>query len=208
MLLHPDSPDHVRALTREILADPAFAPRQTFLQWVSERFSGLSAPDIPWNSTLAHVVWWGVIIWCTLTVIAIAAHVAWTARQGLPRGKAVRVQGLDQASPAPEPLSFRQLTEQICRYGEAGSFAEAVPLMMRALLRRLTEQGLLHEQPGKTNGDYLRELPSSAQGGAAFRAFVAECERFVYGGRPCRMESFQHLHRLYLQVLADVEPLA
>ena len=193
----------VRRVTREILSEPRFMPRTTFWQRVGQWFSRWDAPDIDLGGA-GTVLLWVLIIWCSLTLLAILAHLAWTvfvlvrSRGGggiTPRGpRFVR----------PEELSYEQLREAMLRAGREGKFREALRLMMLALLRWLdgAEAVSLHES--KTNADYVREYSRELGGYTLFSDFTRRFDLLIYGGGKCDAASFKELIALSEQVRGNV----
>jgi hypothetical protein len=90
------------------------------------------------------------------------------------------------------------------RLAELGRFREALGMMMLVLLRRLDERGIVRFNPGKTNGDYVREYPSVGPGREEFQSFSGTFDVLVYGGGSCRQETYRNMQSLFEQVQSHV----
>ena len=61
---------------QEILSDPRFASHKTFWQWLGEKLARWEGPHLPKGAK--RFIFWAVMTWCILTLLAIFAHLIWT----------------------------------------------------------------------------------------------------------------------------------
>ena len=203
----PDA-ETIRQATRDILADPRFSPRKTFLQWLLEKLSwDWTGPAGNWPA--ADPRWfWPVIVLCMAILAAILGHFGWwVAVQWRSRRRAARAAGLDAEFAhfrRAEDLPEEDLAALARRLAAARRFREALGALALALLRRLDVAGILRFQTGKTNGEYLREFPRAAPGREPFGRFVAAFDRTVYGGAACGPDTYARLNALREEIAAHV----
>lgn len=199
----PD-PETIRSVTREILADPRFAPRKTWAQWLAEKLGNWDGPDLGLPEGIAEVVVWILLIWCVLTLLAILGHFIWTIAVliGLPGGR--------RSVPPARTMQAQRLTpdQTLARMqalAQAGQFREALGLMMAALLEALGSAGILKLHESKTNGEYVREYPDGRPGREDFRQFIRSGDAAVYGGSPCGAATYHELHGLFERIQQHVQ---
>ena len=77
--------------------------------------------------------------------------------------------------------------DEIYRQGRAahaeGRFADAIILLFRAMIARLTERGLLLNDPSRTNREHLRDLRRREGEAQALRSAIPTFEHVRYGER-------------------------
>jgi hypothetical protein len=124
----------------------------------------------------------------TGVVIAVAiALVLWllldTGALGRRRRRATTPVG-----PAARVTAHRPRSRDLFREGRAaraeGRFADAVVLLFRAIVTRLTERGVLLDDPSRTNREHLRDLARRKREAPALVATLPAFERVRYGGAP------------------------
>jgi len=190
---------------QDILADPRYAPRKTFVQWLLESLSRIHKPDQP-ASGWQEVLWWIVLIWCGLTVIAIVGHILWQVASLLGIRIGGRLRGTRARwARAPRPESLEQIQARVRELAARGAFREAVSVMMLALVRWLEHAGLLAFHNSKTSGDYVREYPRASGGRDAFREFALTFDHIAYGGERCDRAAYSRADHLFQRVLKHVE---
>jgi hypothetical protein len=186
----------IKMHTRQILSEPALAPRTTFWQWLWEKFSRWEKPDFHLGSDWAKLIWSVTFIWCVLALLAILTHLIWTIYLLIWPNRRRRNR---TAGPGVEPVkstSFDDLYRTAQALAEKGAFSEAIGVMMVALLRLLDSAGIVRFHESKTNGDYVREYPSGFTGRNEFRKFVLVAERAVYGHFPCDHQTYWQMNSL------------
>lgn len=84
---------------------------------------------------------------------------------------------------------------------ERGRYDEAAHLLHAAVIDALTRGGAVKWHPSRTNGDYARDLRRRGSPlAAAFRAFVSDFERVVFGMRGVTREDYLRLRRAAEQI--------
>lgn len=200
--LAPMHSQRVRELTREILSEPRFAPRGTLWQWLMAHVANWHVPSLgPWGQVLV----WGVLIWSALTLAAIVAHTIWTLRALWGASKASHA-GQAPALWRRQSVGVEQLEQDLQRYVAAGRYREALAIMMLLALRRLEAAGLVSLHESKTNGEYVREVPSGAPVRTSLKQLVQYFDRVVYGGGPCGPDQLERMRALMQQVVDDARP--
>ncbi|MHC4744253.1 MAG: hypothetical protein ACYS8Z_20245, partial [Planctomycetota bacterium] len=197
----PDK-DTIVSETRHILADPRFAPKRTFWQWLSAKLAGWDPPRIAGAGGIVRVLVWILSIWCVLTILAILAHLVWTlyVLAGPVRRGGGSHYGAVTAL-AIETMSIDQLLAKAKELAEKGAFAEALGFLMVSILRRLGDAGLVKFHMSKTNGDYVREYPPENPTKTEFQEFVMAFEKTVYGGVTCNRKYFDNMHVLSEEIV-------
>lgn len=200
----PD-PETIRAETKEILSHRRFAtrrsPLQKFRQWLAEKLSRLNLPSLGLGGGVGRVVWWIIIIWCVLTLVAIIGHMVWTLATFL---RGTRSSRLGLKRPHFERLqerSFKELAEMMRELARQGKFREAIGVMMIALVRWLDGADVLRFHQSKTNGDYVREYPAARAGRGEFRRFTLAFDGTIYGGSKCDSNEYRRMNDMFEQVL-------
>ena len=207
----PDRADAsvIKAETEKILADPRLSRRPSLMEWLVEKLGGPNGPSIDWNSGWARVLFWLILLFCILSLLAILAHLIWTLYV-LFHGERGAAGEADLSRPhfglVPPNASYQELEAMRRRLADEGRFREAVAVMMAALLRWLEAAGLVQFHPGKTNGDYLREFPPIKPGREALGDFIREFDGTVYSGLPCGVRSYQQMESLLERVFTNVGP--
>lgn len=78
---------------------------------------------------------------------------------------------------------------------QRGAFAQAIDDLYAALLRRLDGDGIIHIQPSRTNGDYLRDVRRERSEIAPdVRAILTDVESVHFGARSPSAELFSRIH--------------
>jgi len=175
------------------------------MQWLVRKLMEWGRPDLNLSEGLLGVLQWLLVIWCVLTLLAILVHIIWTLTvlvrtrsQGSgAEGRRLRFRRVPAAS-------YQEAQEQMRRLAERGALREALSLMMTALLLWLDEAGVVKWHQSKTNGDYVREYPSSRAAQDIFRRFVGAFDNVVYGAAPCEPETYVRMHAMFDQVMSDV----
>ena len=196
----------IQSTVQDILADPRYAPHQTFWQWLSQQLGSWKGPGVHLPPGVAGVLEAIFLVWCVAALLAILAHIIWTLvtvsrARGRLSGRGARLGrfGRDEA------LSYEELLDHMRALAGKGAYREALGAMMLALLRRLDAARLVRFHPSKTNGDYVRDYPPFRPGGGDFRRFVSSFDAMVYGGAACGPDAYGRMHALFEQVRSDVE---
>jgi hypothetical protein len=196
----PDA-ETIRMHVQKILAEPRFATHKTFWQWLKEKLARWEGPRL--SEGVKKIIFWVVLAWCLLTLLAIFIHLGWTIWLLVRPPKSSPGATLPAGSERYENASFEQLWEHAAELARAGSFRAATGVLLVALLRRLDSLKVLHFHKSKTNGEYLREYPSHDAGRHSFAQFIATFERSIYGGSEVAGPAYETMSTLAKQVLSD-----
>lgn len=183
--------ESARRVTQEVLAGPEFESLDsgpTLLDRIGEVLEAVIGEIVVFLSNLPTWVWWVVVIWMIVTLVAIIGHLIWVliqtvgstggGRSGSGTGRRTHpgsffdVENLDEQS-------VRQRAEQLLRDGDWQ--AAARHLYVAALLW-LDRTGRVRFHQSKTNGDYLRELVGRPDLSRAFVSLTQLFEPVAYGG--------------------------
>ena len=193
----------IRGEVGEILADPRFAPRKDFLQWLGEKLTGWHLPDV--STGMGEILVWILMIWCLLTLLAILGHIGWTFAVLLGnRRRSANGMGVGARGGREHELSYEELRERARALAAKGQFRQAVGVMMTALLRFLDRAGLLRFHQSKTNGDYVRECAAAGATAEEFRRFAGAVDALVYGGAACNSVSYRGVSSQFDRILSHV----
>ena len=177
-------PAEARQRADEILAQPEFRPPEpTFLErifeWIGERLGDVfSAVGQGAGNTVVAVV----LIGALLAVIGLLAY-----RASTQSGRVGRTGGTGDAVlvEVEERRSVTAWLDLAREHEAAGEWREALRCRYRALVGGLIERRLLRDVPGRTAGEFRRELATTAPAVAAPFADASELfEEAWYGNRP------------------------
>jgi len=191
----------IRAQMEKILADPYYAPRKTFGQWLREKLLRWDGPHLP--KWLTSFLYHAVLLWCILTLLAIFAHLAWTIWLLVRPQQDSPAAALSGGPEDYETASCEQIWERSAELARNGAFRDASGVLLLALLRRLDSLKVLHFHKSKTNGEYVREYPSQRAGRREFGQFIAAFERHIYGGSDVGRPAYDTMTTLAQQVLGN-----
>ena len=195
----------IRTEVRNILSEPRFAPRRTFLQWLADKLSGWKGPSLGLPKSLTTVLFYIFLVWCVLTLLAILAHLVWTVVvtvKGSAKGSGMSWRRADTASEG--EATYDELCREMRRLAEQGLFRRATGVMMRALLCWLDRVEAVTFHHSKTNGDYVREYTRELPQRDGFRRFAVGFDVLVYGNAPCEAATYERMKTLFEQVQGDV----
>jgi hypothetical protein len=170
--------------------------------WLLEHLPRWEGPAL--HGGWVEVLYWLFIVWGGLAVLAVLVHLGWTlatlfgerSSRGGPLIGQLHADGQRAVSADELHLGAR-------RAADRGEFAQAVALLMAALLTMLADRKVLRAHPSKTNGEYLREYPAAAAGQDAFGRFVRQFDRVVYGQAPCDRQTFDAFGDLFERIRTD-----
>jgi Domain of unknown function (DUF4129) len=192
-------PEQVREVVREVLSRPEFRPPQRslterVLDWVLELIGRLLAAL--GGSGAGGIV--GLVL-LALALVGVGVLVARFSRGLTPSPElAAAVPGARRRSAA----EWRAEAEALER---AGAWREAVRSRYRALVADLAARGLVEEVPGRTAGEYRREVGRAVP--EATPDFAGATELFEaawYGRSPTGAGEAAHLRDLSDRVLRRV----
>lgn len=186
----------IKMHTGQILSEPALASRKTFWQWLGDKFSRWKRPNLDLGSGWATFIRSVILIWCVLALLAILAHLIWTIRLLVWPNRHRQNAITGSSSIAVKITSFEELYKMAQELAEKGAFAEAISLLILALLRLLDSVGTIRFHESKTNGDYVREYPSDHVGRNEFRRFVLIFEQTIYGSFRGDRQTYSQMNSL------------
>ena len=193
----------IRTHARDIVADPRFARRISFADWLRQKLGRWERPETRLPDWLGQGLVWTIIVWCVLTLVAILAHLVWTIWL-LVRPASQLGSGAGSASAdSYDSATFEQLWQRSAELARQRAFRDAVGVLALALLRRLESMQILRYHKSKTNGEYVREYPGERPGRREFGEFVATFERTVYGGLPVQEQTHQTMSTLAERIIKD-----
>lgn len=191
------SADEARRAAEEILARPEFrrpepSPFERAQDWVGERLGdllrGLTAGGA------GTVVAWVLLGLAVAVVVALAARVLRTTRRVPTRPLALDV---ERRRP---PADWRAEAE---RREAAGDWKAALRCRYRALVADLIARDLLDDLPGRTAGEYRREVADHVPAVAGEFAGASELfERAWYGDLPTGPDALRRFRELAERVEA------
>lgn len=191
----------IRAQVEDICADPSLATHKTLWQWLREKLARWEGPHL--SQGLSAFLWWAIVIWCVLTLLAILAHLVWTIWLLVRPLRSSPAAALRAGVESYENATFEQLWERSAALARAGAYRDATGLLLLALLRRLDAWKILRFHKSKTNGEYLREYPSRGAGRSQFTQFILAFERSIYGGAEVAGPAYETMSTLAQQVLSN-----
>lgn len=187
--------ERARRVTEEVLADDAFAGlrerEQTWwrdtLEMIGDAFFGVLA----FINALPTWLWWIVVIWMVLTVVAICAHLLWMLVQamgglGFGRGRpgvAANAHGHVGSLYGIDDLDSDAVATRADQLIAAGDWPAAARHLYVAALLWLDRVGRVNFHQSKTDRDYLRELAGDATLSRRFGTLAGLFEAVAYGGR-------------------------
>jgi Domain of unknown function (DUF4129) len=170
-------PDRVREVVREVLARPEFRPPdrtllQRALDWLLEQAGRLLAEL--GASGAGGIVGLAVLALALLGVGLLAARFS----RGMTASPEMRA--AVRAAPRRPAADWRAEAEA---HERAGRWRPAVRCRYRALVAELAARGLVDEVPGRTAGEYRREVGRSLPDAAADFAGATELFELAWYGR-------------------------
>ena len=193
--------DEARQRADEILARPEFRPpEQTLLQraldWVDETIRSVLSTLL--TGSAGSIIAWVVLALFIVVVVVVASRVLRTV-QSVPTHHVEH-----DARQARTALDWAREADACEREGK---WKEGLRCRYRALVAALIERDMLRDVPGRTTGEFRRELgehaPSEAV--AAFDEATDLFEAAWYGDRPTGADESASFRRLADDVLSEVK---
>jgi Domain of unknown function (DUF4129) len=196
----PDrDPEQVRAVVREVLSRPEFRPPhrsviERLFDWALELIGRLLA--VLGGSGAGGIV--GLVL-LALVLVGVGVLAARFSR-GLTPSPEVAA-----AVPAGRRRSAAEWRAEAAAQERAGAWREAVRSRYRALVADLASRGLVEEVPGRTAGEYRREVGHALPGAATDFAGATELFEVAWYGRArTGADEAAHLRDLSDRVLRRV----
>jgi hypothetical protein len=194
-------PDQVRAVTHEVLSRPEFRPPERSLleqvvDWVLELIGRLLAAL--GGSGAGGIV--GLVL-LALVLAAVGVLAARFSRGLTPSPEVAAAVAGGRRRSAAEWRAEAEAQER------AGAWREAVRSRYRALVADLASRGLVEEVPGRTAGEYRREVGQALPGAATDFAGATELFEVAWYGRSATgPQEAAHLRDLSDRVLQRARP--
>ncbi|MEN6449118.1 MAG: DUF4129 domain-containing protein [Thermoguttaceae bacterium] len=193
-----------RSAIKEVLAQPEFgdlradpsALSRQFIEWLSSMTHGIASAI----GMLPTWLWWLIVVWMIVTLVAILAHLLYTLvimLGGVSRSshRAARRGHPGQLLGVPE-LEFDSIYEEARRLLADGDWLAATKYLYVAAILWLDRQGAIVFRLSKTNHDYIRELRTRVAIQAAFRRLTGCFEPIMYGGQPASMSNSEDMAKM------------
>ena len=188
----------MREAADRILARPEFhedgrslleRARDAVTGWVEDRLGDLV------GGGGGQLVGWVVVVVLTLAAVVFAVRLTRGVR---------RDPGLAPVRPASARRTAATWRAEAERFEADGRWRAALRCRYRALVADLAERGLVEEVPGRTAGEYRRQVEAALPEAApAFAGATTLFEGVWYGGRPTGAAEAARLRDLEQRVLAD-----
>ncbi len=166
----------------DLHADP-FATWRMILGWLQGLFQRVGG----FLRGLPEWLFWTIVVWMILTLLAILAHLIYTLAMLL-RGTSSPLRGNPKGSRMAgellgiKDLDFDTVYAEARRLLAAGDWPAATRYLYVAAILWLDRQGWIAFKKSKTNRDYIDELAARARIQGSFRQLTADFEPIVYGG--------------------------
>ena len=194
----PERHDRSREVVREVLAGRDFAhlQREEKLSLMQRLRLGLISA-VRWIGdffeSMPRWLWWTVLIWMVLTLLAIVGHLVYTLVTAI-SPRALRATGQGEGGSFSErwlgerDLDYEELYERARQLLGKGDLTEAVRYLFVAGLMLLQRRGWVRFHRSKTDGDYLRELTPHPRIREALTDLTRTFEATAYGGAAATQE--------------------
>jgi hypothetical protein len=189
----------VREAADRILARPEFDADQRSLLERARDAVGRWFEDLLGELTGGgggQLVGWAVVIVLTTAAVVFAVRFTRTAR---------RDPGVVEGRPAVRPRTAAEWRAEAADHEAAGRWRPALRCRYRALVADLAARGLVEEVPGRTTGEYRRQVDTAVPDVAsAFDGATSLFEGAWYGGRDTGADDAARFRELEARVLAGV----
>jgi len=205
-----------RDAVNRVLAEPEFADLRrdvqswwmALLQWLERTVLGIGR----WFDRIPSWLWWTIVIWLILTLLAIFAHFAYVLWGMIVSSAARRGPAGESPSGRGELLGIRDLEfDSVYRRARellsSREWAQATKYLYVAAILWLDRQGWAQFKSSKTDYDYLRELSDRPRSRQAFRDLTNRFESTVYGGVPSTADLCQEMTSLLDHLFREADPV-
>lgn len=189
----------VQAAVERVYARPDYQERHGIREWLAgivSRFWAWVADQLQAFGELKVThpwIWWLVVSWLVITVLALLAHLIWTTLQAARRGEDAGPEGAGAKSRAPKPRTAADWEAEAARLAAEGRMRQAAAALYQALLLRLDGRGAVRFDPSKTPGDYRREARKQPEASQRLNAFLRLFEPVAFGGRRLDAEGWERM---------------
>ena len=190
-------PDQIRSRADEILSRPEFERHKSLLQrvleWIGDQLSRFSFGVGGGPGFAGDLIGLILLAGAVVLVVVLVRSIRRTPRRPQPESE-LSVEEVARRSAS----AWRTDAE---RFEAEKRWREAMRARYRELVRTLVDERVLADVPGRTTGEYDRELAAARPAAAA--AFSELTERFEavwYGGQPATAEQHQRFCALAAEV--------
>lgn len=183
--------EQTRQAVREVLATREFAqlkesrenPLAKIIRWLSSVFSAIPK----FFASLPGWLWWVLLGWMIITLVAVLVHLLWTLIRTLGLGSGRGGARSSQTGLSGDgllgvaDLTFEQVHAEAMRLMQSGDWAAAIRHLYVAALLWLDHHGRVAFRPSKTNHDYLTELAPHPRVRKQFAGLTRVFEALAYG---------------------------
>lgn len=195
----PTAAEIERALT-EVYARPEFETRITWRDWLWARLGrvfgwiGEQLDGLRGLRDTQPVIFWIIVGWMVLTLVALVAHIVWTAVQVARRGDGSETTPRGKKTPGRQvPRTAADWEAEAARLAGEGRLREAAAALYQALLLRLDALGAVRVDASKTPGDYRREARKHPEAARALGGFLRLFEPVAFGGRDLDADGWERM---------------
>lgn len=167
-----------------------------------ERATRSGVDSLDGDSTWLQVIVWLVrgigmlLLSALLAVLVMALFSLWLARaasnRAEPSDDGAAMPKSEPRAPPPEVVPERHLAAARA-LAAAGEYTRALTELHLAVLLHLSQSGLIHARPGRTNGEYARELSARPELQGPFRELSRAAEAVQFGGQRLDAAGFERL---------------
>ena len=200
----------------EVLSLPEFADLRSdsaawwiaLLRWLSHAAEAVAT----FFQALPGWLWWTIVIWMILTLVAIFAHFAYVL-YGLLVSSASRWKSAGETGKGKgelfgiRDLDFDAVYRRARELLAVGEWSQATRYLYVAAILWLDRQGWLSFKVSKTNYDYLAELARQPGHRAKFGELTQRFESTVYGGQASTAAHCQQMASLVEVLLREATPV-
>jgi len=199
---HPEQAEtRVKRVVREVLAEREFVQlrREQKLTW-TQRVRQWIVRAVQWVDdafeSMPRWLWWTILIWMVLALLAIAAHLTYSLVMAISRPSARRLAAAQEGSFSERwlgerDLDYDELNERARRLVAERQFTAAVRYLFVAGLMLLQRGGWIQFHRSKTDGDYLHELRPYPRIRQAMEELTRIFERTAYGDHGASRDQVQ-----------------
>jgi uncharacterized protein DUF4129 len=155
------------------------------LGWIGDQLSRLAG-----LRETAPVVFWLIVTWLVVSLVALVGHMVWTAVQAARREEDTPAAAKAKAA---RPRTAADWEAEAARLAAEGKLREAAAALYQALLLRLDALGAIRFDASKTPGDYRIEARQDPRAARALGGFLRLFEPVAFGGRALDAEGWERM---------------
>lgn len=189
----------IQQAVAEVFARPEFEQRLTWRDWLMAqlgRVFGWIGERLDWLRglrTTQPVIFWIIVAWMVAALVALVAHIVWTAVQVARRGDGGEAAPKTKTPGRQAPRTAADWEAEAARLAAEGRLREAAAALYHALLLRLDALGVVRMDASKTPGDYRREARKHPEAARALGGFLRLFEPVAFGGRDLDADGWERM---------------